>query len=118
MGRQPGSPLWSFSYPSLVQKFKAACETVPLPFKIVPYQLRHSGPSIDRSRDCRTQAEVQKRGRWRTAKSLTRYEKHARMADLFLEMPARAQSKCLGAEARIGDIVLQGLVEAHGRILD
>ena len=73
MGKPPDAPLWSFTYPKVADKFQEGCNSVPLPFKTVPFQLRHSGPSIDRSRNCRTQAEVQKWGRWRKATSLTRY---------------------------------------------
>ena len=116
--RRTDAPRWGLAYWKVVEKLQEARSAVPMPFRIVPYQLRHSGPSIDRSRDCRTQAEAQKRGRWRTAKSLTRYWKRARMGNLLLEVAAAVQARCLAAEARIGDIGWRGLRAAPGRTRD
>ena len=42
-----------------------------------------SGPSIDRSRGYRSLQEVQKRGQWKSQKSVTRYEKSARLASTW-----------------------------------
>jgi len=41
---------------------------------------RHSGPSIDRVKHHRSQLEVQKRGQWKSTKSVHMYEKVARLA--------------------------------------
>ena len=42
---------------------------------MVPYQGRHSGASVDRAENLRTSESIQKRGRWKSAKSVRRYEK-------------------------------------------
>ena len=38
-----------------------------------------SGPSIDISKQARTLDAIMKRGRWRSVKTVVRYEKHARL---------------------------------------
>ena len=45
----------------------------------VPYQARHSGPSIDLALHRRELKAAKKRGRWRTDRSLRRYEKAGRL---------------------------------------
>ena len=47
----------------------------------VPYQLRHSGASSDRSSGLRSLDEIRKRGRWRSIASVDRYEKGGRVAE-------------------------------------
>ena len=59
--------------------------TKELGVKMVPYQVRHSGPSWDALQKTRTLAEIQKRGCWVSARSVVRYEKGGRiMADYAL----------------------------------
>ena len=70
-----------------------------------PYELRHAGPSWEKLLNLRTQAEVQKRGRWKTLKSVMRYEKagrlHQEMSKLdpdlrhHLEECARVVGECV-----------------------
>ena len=36
-------------YPQFVNEFKVACSNTGLNFDLVPYQMRHSGPSADRA---------------------------------------------------------------------
>ena len=76
---QKSQGLWSFDYPTYLAAFKRCRVKINEP-ELIPYQLRHSGPSIDRSRGWRDIMEVQKRGRWRTFKSVARYEKHGRLS--------------------------------------
>jgi hypothetical protein len=45
----------------------------------LPYQLRHSGPSVDFADGSRGLAAIKRRGRWRTDSSLRRYEKGAQL---------------------------------------
>lgn len=56
----------------------------------VPYQLRHAGASWDRFKKFRTQLEVKMRGRWASDSSMTRYEKHALLSQIF----GRQQQTC------------------------
>ena len=43
----PPGPVWPFRYDELTREFAAACQELRLE-KVVPYQLRHAGPSWDR----------------------------------------------------------------------
>ena len=47
--------------------------------EVVPYLLRHSGPSQDYLAKLRTLPDIQKRGGWRSPESVRRYEKAARV---------------------------------------
>ena len=78
----PLDPIFRFTYPAFVKHFDKACREVGLPH-LVPYQARRSGPSIDRSRSERDMAEVQKRGRWKSHKSLVRYESAAKLGQTW-----------------------------------
>ena len=51
-------------------------------------------------------ADVQKRGRWKSHRSLTRYEKHARLGHTMLSYTAEPQAHFIDCEAHIADIVL------------
>ena len=55
---KPEQPLWDFDYTHFSN------------MSLTPYQLRHSGPSIGRAADTRSLLEVQKRGRWKSFKSV------------------------------------------------
>ena len=61
--------------------------------RITPHSIRHSGPSNDRLRQKRSLASIKKRGRWGSDKSVTRYEKHARLLLQLMKTPAIIQSK-------------------------
>ena len=50
-------------------QYRSAC--------VMPHIIRHAGPSNDIYHKRRSLVEVQKRGRWATKSSVTRYEKHA-----------------------------------------
>ena len=90
-------PLWDFEYSDFLSYFNQAAARLQLP--VTPYQWRHSGPSIDISRRLRTLTEVQKRGRWKSQKSVTRYEKSGRLAMNFNGLPLKVQQHCLEAES-------------------
>ncbi|CAE7512342.1 unnamed protein product [Symbiodinium sp. CCMP2592] len=81
------TPLWDFNYGEFVREFKLVAEALHV--QLSPYQMRHSGPSIDRAQHLRSLLEVQRRGTWKSAKSVLRYEKSARLAASFLELPQR-----------------------------
>ena len=77
-----------------------------LQIDVTPYNMRHSGPSIDRSQNLRPLLEVQKRGRWKSHKSVARYEKSARLAANFNQLPTKTQRHCLHVETLLGDVML------------
>ena len=78
--------VWPFDYRDLVREFHTAGRQIALEW-VVPYTLRHAGPSWDRLHDKRSLGEVQKRGQWKTVKSLNRYERHGRVQADELKFP-------------------------------
>ncbi|CAE8693166.1 unnamed protein product [Polarella glacialis] len=96
--------LWGFDYPQYVKQFRNCCQDLQI--HVVPYQARHSGPSIDRARVLRTQDEVQKRGRWASRKSLARYEKAARLASTYNQLSLLQRTLFQACEDHIEAIVL------------
>ena len=75
----PGVPVWGFGYPTVLSTLRQACINLGLK-PVTPYQARHSGASTDRASNARTLLDIQKRGGWKTMKSVCRYEKGARLA--------------------------------------
>ncbi|CAE7731551.1 unnamed protein product [Symbiodinium sp. CCMP2592] len=98
------SNLWDFTYGELSSAINAVTKALGL--EITLYQARHSGPSIDRAQDIRSQLEVQRRGQWMSHKSVIRYERGARLASNFQSLPYRLQQHCLLAERLLGDVML------------
>lgn len=70
--------VWKFDYSEYIAVFNACCQDLKL--ELVPYQARHSGPSIDRAAKTTDLDEVRKRGGWATRQSVARYEKAGRLA--------------------------------------
>ena len=103
------APLWDFVYADLLKELRLIGQTLCLP-ELLPYQLRHSGASIERTSGVRTQADIMKRGRWRTMTSLARYERASRLAHTLLALPPHVQAYAAACEARLADIALQAAV--------
>jgi hypothetical protein len=101
---KPLEPVWSFDYSEYLSVFHECC--LKLKLSIVPYQARHSGPSIDRARSFRTQEEVRKRGGWMSRSSVARYEKAGRLAATWQTLDHRVQLTCLSAERYLEEIML------------
>ena len=71
---------WPFTYQQFVKEWKAVVAELGLErLRLVPYQLRHSGPSNDMARSYRSLEEAKKRGRWSQSKSMQRYERRGRL---------------------------------------
>ena len=100
----PMAPLWPFRYPQLLSVFSLATTQLHIP-GTVAYQARHSGPSIDRSKDLRSLADCKKRGRWASWRSVTRYEKSARLSEAWGEIPAATRDAMMLCEKHLGEIV-------------
>lgn len=96
--------VWTFNYSEYLTVFREACDQLRL--DVVPYQARHSGPSIDRAANNRTQEEVRKRGGWMSRTSTARYEKAGRLAATWQKLDPAIQLCCSLAERHIGDIIL------------
>lgn len=102
-----GKPLdrvWNFTYAEYLKVFQEAARELGV--QVVPYQARHSGPSIDRANRRRDLDEVQKRGGWMTRKSVQRYEKAGRLAASWRVLSSSTQTACKEAERHIEDIML------------
>jgi hypothetical protein len=96
--------VWSFTYPQYVRQFRSAC--LELNLEMAPYQSRHSGPAIDRSRGCRTLQEIQKRGGWQTHKCLVRNGRSARLNANLNKLSLELRGCCRMCEAHLEEIVL------------
>ena len=70
--------VFPFGYAAYMVEFKRSVAALGVP-GAVPYQARHSGPSIDLALRRRDLKAAKKRGRWKTDRSLRRYEKAGRL---------------------------------------
>ncbi|CAK0823925.1 unnamed protein product, partial [Prorocentrum cordatum] len=106
--KKEGHPecLWNFTYPEYCKMFSLCLQDLQVKAKVVPYQMRHSGASIDMARRRRRLADVQKRGQWKTNRSVVRYEKHARLAATWATLSSAQQNVFLVCEAQLADIIL------------
>ncbi|CAK0908464.1 unnamed protein product, partial [Prorocentrum cordatum] len=84
--RGKGGQLWSFDYLTFLAELKTVAKVLGV-YRLVPYQMRHSGLSIDRMVPCRKQEECQKRGRRHDWKSIDRYEESAHLSSFLYEPP-------------------------------
>ena len=62
---------------------------------LVPYMARHNGTSIDAAFGTRTRKEIKDRGRWKSDRSVLRYEQRARLHNSFHWLPAAYQAHAL-----------------------
>jgi len=95
--------LWDFNYSQYLAVFKKCAKQMGI--ELSPYHTRHSGASIDRSRNYRSQLDVQKRGQWKSTKSIARYEKAARLAKSWEQVPNKAKEYCLACEEAFDGIM-------------
>ena len=103
--QQPATaPLRDFQYGEYLGAFRQASQNLGL--DLSPYQTRHSGPSIDRARNWRSLYEVQKRGNWKTYKSVARYEKAGRLSLSYQSLPRSLQVYTDLCEQCLGDVLL------------
>ena len=106
-GKRPNDSLWDFTQQDLgilILKAVKLCHLQGL--GIVPYSLRHAGPSWDVLTGRRTQLEVQRRGRWASVASLIRYEKSSKINAQLVELPAHVQEYLRRCTEQLGDILL------------
>ena len=96
--------VWDFTYGEYLAVFNRCASELKI--NVVPYQARHSGPSIDRAAKTRDLDEVRKRGGWMTRQSVMRYEKAGRLAATWQKLDANIQTSCKSAERYLEDIML------------
>ena len=100
----PEELIFQFTYADFMKSFSEALRNLGLP-KIVPYQARHSGPSIDAAMGLRNRSEIKARGRWSADKSVLRYEQRARLTQSFNKLPVALQSYLTECEEKLGDLL-------------
>ena len=98
--------IWAFTYPAFAREFARSVERLGIEHGVVPYMARHSGPSIDRVNGHRDLMEIKKRGRWLQFKSVQRYEKHARLAEVTNSLSAASAAYMKAAEAHLEAVFL------------
>ncbi|CAK0868558.1 unnamed protein product, partial [Prorocentrum cordatum] len=101
----PEEKVWDFSCPQFLEMFRMALQGLGVEQSIFPYQARHSGPSIDVARHCRTLEEMHKRGQWKHSKSMQRYETAAGLGQSWSLLPASLRDTLSDCEGRLEDIL-------------
>ena len=96
---------WPFSYPDYLAAFKRAAAKLGWP-TACPYQMRHSGPSIDLADRRRSMEEAQRRGRWTQPRSMMRYERRARLAAEWAKVPQATRARCEECAAHLAELIL------------
>ena len=108
-GRRGSEPLFRFSmarWRREIKKAGGALGAADLDLSL--HALRHSGPSNDIATRCRTLAQVQKRGRWKCASTLQRYEKSGRLQVQLKKLPRATIEHLRMVEARLDQLVKPG----------
>lgn len=108
---QPNEHLFGFHYGKLFSELKEVAKVLNLP--LVPYQLRHSGASVDRATNVRTLDSLRKRGRWVRSKSVRRYEKAGKLNETRSRYTVGQQVFFQQCENQLREIILSSRVPAR-----
>lgn len=88
--KSPAEPLFPHldlsTYEKLFEKARKALKLQR--FGLTPHEVRHSGPSADFLSRSRSGKEIQARGRWKSFKSVLRYQKPGQMQAKMNRLPA------------------------------
>ncbi len=101
---EPSDLVWNFTYPEIVAELRKTNKV--LKTSMVPYQLRHAGPSWDRLKHHRGLQDIQKRGRWKAFKSVLRSEKATLVLQEFKRLPLALQRHCNECVNNLKEILL------------
>ena len=113
--RMPEEPLFPFTYPEFVDWFNRALAALKM--KAVPYQLRHTGASLDRWLNRRSLAEVKRRGFWKSDRSVARYERASRLNAIAAAYPLEHQRMFDYCEHRLKELIVDGKTECLDHFL-
>ena len=102
----PESYILNLTYPEFSRQFSEVADALEV--AVVPYQGRHSGPSIDRAERVRSAEEIQKRGRWKHHRSVTRYEKAGLLQKSWQELSAVQQTYFQTCADQLPAVILHG----------
>jgi len=97
--------LWGFDYPELAAGIRRAAILLGVP-ELVPYELRHSGVTIDISRSWRDIPAAQRRGGWAKPRSMHRYEHSARLSAVWDALSIEQKRFFSDAEVWMPDVLL------------
>ena len=106
--REAGRKIWDLKYSSFAQAFRRAALNLDL--EAVPYQMRHSGASIDRALSTRSLDSIAKRGRWMAQKSVRRYEKMGRLNETWQELKPKQRTYMEFCEKSLAKTFLTGVL--------
>ena len=96
----PDERLFDFDYQVLAREFRRTCKRLRIR-RLVPYQARHSGVGIDLSLGHRSIPEAKDRGRWASDKSMMRYNKSAKLAQVLKQFDDKQMAYFRSAERRL-----------------
>ena len=99
-GQPPQSHLFQFSMEHGTRLFNQCLQDLSLNQHGLNcvYQIRHGSASTDVLTQHRSLVDVQKRGRWATAKSVRRYSNGGRISQVFLGLSDQQKAQALAAE--------------------
>ena len=106
-GRASDAKLFPFSTPNTLAILMCQYATeLGLPEIPLPYQLRHTGPSMDFASGARELLAIKRRGRWRSDASLRRYESGGRVTSQLMALSARVRAHAIESSHRIRGMLL------------
>jgi hypothetical protein len=92
--------------PGCLKTFTQTAQALGL--RLVPSLGRHSGASIDAASGFRTSSEIKRMGRWKSDKSVRRYEKRARINDTWRTLTEAQQNYFMLCQSKLREVVLFG----------
>ena len=98
--------VFGFDYYQYAKSFKKAATLCRV--KVVPYQTRHSGASLDRLYGWRSALEVKNRGDWKADTSVKRYEKSGRVQHSAARFDPAMDQYFRTCERQLADMFLRG----------
>ena len=105
-GRQPDDPLVQMPCQKVLQLVQRAAKAVGVgQLSPVLHSLRHGGPSTDLAMRAWPLEEAQRRGRWRTLRSVARYERGGRVAEQLQRLRPAVLASLLAAERNLWTIL-------------
>ncbi len=96
--------VFNFTYPEFLAEWEACRRRLGL--KMLPYEARHTGASVDAAKCLRTRTEIKNQGRRASERSVIRYERSARLLRSYHLLKAMRQARAEYCEAHLGDMLL------------
>ena len=104
-----GEPVFPFTAAKFNTLFRGAGAKIGLAqHDLVPYLLRHTGPSHDYLAKTRSLADIKRRGRWRSDASVRRYEKSSRVMAQLAKIDKKYLTFMKKAESLLAKVLCQG----------